>query len=293
MDQVSDQLVDNRVQEALPATSGHSRLLFLRGHSKELSEVVTVRSIDLETFNCCIMKTSGKEPTPPSPRFDHTAAIHTNRYLLIFGGCSHSACFSDLHILDLHTLEWSQPHIEGDLVTPRECHAGITINEDWYLVVSGDFRSGVSDTLMINMSKLVWSVVTSVEERDPLASEGLTVCSEIVYGEKVLVAFGGYYGKYNNEVYVLRTKPKDLSRPKIFQSAAAAASVTAAYALTSSGERKIDIRKKEDANFQEMEIEMSPARRFHKDLLTVAGNEQLVKKDLRWRIESENEIQKD
>ncbi|KAI3871561.1 hypothetical protein MKX03_005744, partial [Papaver bracteatum] len=68
-------------------------------------------------------------------------------------------------------LEWSQPHIEGDLVTPRAGHAGITINEDWYLVVGGDFRSGVSDTLMINMSKLVWSVVTSVEERDPLASE--------------------------------------------------------------------------------------------------------------------------
>lgn len=315
MDQFSDQLVDNSVQEALPATSGHSlvkwgsRLLLLGGHSKELSEVVTVRSIDPETLNCCIMKTSGKEPiarggqsvtlvgsrlimfggedssrrllndihildletmtwdvaetsqTPPSPRFDHTAAIHANRYLLIFGGCSHSACFSDLHILDLHTLEWSQPHIEGDLVTPRAGHAGITINEDWYLVGGGDNRSGVSDTLMLNMSKLVWSVVTSVEERDPLASEGLTVCSEIVNGEKVLVAFGGYYGKYNNEVYVLRTKPKDLSRPRIFQSpaaAAAAASVTAAYALTSSGERKIDIRKKEDATFQETEVGTSP-----------------------------------
>ncbi|MCL7039514.1 hypothetical protein MKW94_001753 [Papaver nudicaule] len=316
MEPVSDQLVDNSTLEALPATSGHSlvkwgsRLLLLGGQSKELSDVVTVRSIDPETLNCCIVKTSGKDPiarggqsvtlvgsklimfggedsnrrllndihildletmtwdvaetsqTPPSPRFDHTAAIHANRYLLIFGGCSHSVCFGDLHILDLHTLEWSQPHIEGDLVTPRAGHAGITINEDWYLVGGGDNRSGVSDTLTLNMSKLVWSVVTSVEERDPLASEGLTICSEIVNGEKFLVAFGGYYGKYNNEVYVLRTKPKDLSRPKIFQSpaaaaAAAAASVTAAYALTSSGERKIDVRKKEDANFQEMEIETS------------------------------------
>lgn len=39
-------------------------------------------------------------------------------------------------------LEWSQPHIEGDLVTPRAGHAGITINEDWYLVGGGDNRSG-------------------------------------------------------------------------------------------------------------------------------------------------------
>ncbi|KAI3886089.1 hypothetical protein MKX03_032498 [Papaver bracteatum] len=286
-----------------------SMLLFLGGHSKELSEVVTglylshvyssiylshniylligfmlipgvfvIQSIDLETFNCCIMKTSGKEPIARGGKYGTLVGSR----LIMFGGEDSSRrsgsnrmslyiCFIIYQLQSLIwrsliflLLEWSQPHIEGDLVTPRAGQAGITINEDWHLVGGEDFRSGVSDTLMLKMSKLVWSVVTRVKERDPLASEGLTVCSEIVYGEKVLVAFGGYYGKYNNEVYVLRTKPKDLSRPKIFQSAAAATSVTAAYALTSSGERKIDIRKKEDANFQEMEIETSSARRFHR-----------------------------
>lgn len=42
--------------------------------------------------------------TPPAPRFDHTAAVHANRYLLIFGGCSHSIFFNDLHVLDLETV---------------------------------------------------------------------------------------------------------------------------------------------------------------------------------------------
>lgn len=33
--------------------------------------------------------------------------------------------------------------------------------------------------------------------------QGLSVSSSIIHGEKFLVAFGGYNGKYNNEVHVL------------------------------------------------------------------------------------------
>lgn len=42
--------------------------------------------------------------TPPAPRFDHTAAVHAERYLLIFGGCSHTSFFNDLHVLDLQAV---------------------------------------------------------------------------------------------------------------------------------------------------------------------------------------------
>lgn len=45
--------------------------------------------------------------TPPAPRYDHTAAVHAERYLLIFGGCSHSSFFSDLHVLDLQAVSAS------------------------------------------------------------------------------------------------------------------------------------------------------------------------------------------
>jgi len=40
----------------------------------------------------------------PSPRSDHAAAVHAERYLLIFGGGSHATCFNDLHVLDLQTV---------------------------------------------------------------------------------------------------------------------------------------------------------------------------------------------
>jgi hypothetical protein len=42
--------------------------------------------------------------TPPSPRSEHAAACYADRYLFIFGGGSHSTCFSDLHLLDMETV---------------------------------------------------------------------------------------------------------------------------------------------------------------------------------------------
>ncbi|KAG2729734.1 hypothetical protein I3760_01G263400 [Carya illinoinensis] len=304
--QNADEFEERGLLGNLPATSGHNlikwgnRLLLIGGHSKKVSDKITVLFIDLETHLCGVLETSGKVPgacggnsatlvgsrviffggedksrrllndvhvldletmtwdlleatqTPPAPRFDHTAAVHAERYLLVFGGCSHSIFFNDLHVLDLQTMEWSQPQIQGDLVTARAGHAGINIDENWYIVGGGDNKSGCPETLVLNMSKLVWSALTTVKPRDPLASEGLSVCLALVDGEKYLVAFGGYNGKYSNEVYVMKPKPRDLSRPKIFQSpaaAAAAASVTAAYALTKA--EKLNFTKAEDSNPKE------------------------------------------
>nr|GLL35009.1 acyl-CoA-binding domain-containing protein 4 [Ipomoea trifida] len=294
--------------EVLPALSGHSviswghKLLLLAGHSRSISDTVTVWIIDPESQHCSIMETFGTPPvarggqsvtlfgsklimfggedkkrrllndiyvldletqtwssvettqTPPSPRFDHSAALHAERYLLIFGGCSHSVFFNDLHILDLETMEWSCPQLQGDLVSSRAGHAGVTIDENWYIVGGGDNKSGVPETLVLNMSKLVVSVLTSVKGRDPLASEGLTVSSALLDGEHFLVAFGGYNGKYSNEVYVMRLKPRDSLHPKILMSpaaAAAAASVTAAYALTKP--EVLDLTEREDSNFKEVQ----------------------------------------
>ncbi|KAM1157410.1 hypothetical protein TB2_027592 [Malus domestica] len=209
-----------------------SRLIMFGGEDRSRRLLNDVNVLDLETMTWDVMEAT---QTPLAPRFDHTAAVHAERYLLIFGGCSHATFFNDLHVLDLQAREWSQPQIQGDLVAPRAGHAGITIDENWYIVGGGDNKNGCPETLVLNMSKLVWSVSTSVKQRDALASEGLSVCSVTIDGKKHLVAFGGYNGKYSNEVFVMMPKPRDSSQRKIFQSpaaAAAAASVTAAYALS-------------------------------------------------------------
>ncbi|KAF7820199.1 acyl-CoA-binding domain-containing protein 4 [Senna tora] len=228
------------------ATLVGSRVILFGGEDMGRKLLNDVHVLDLESMTWDVIKTM---QTPPAPRYDHAAAIHGERYFLIFGGCSHSIFFNDLHILDLETMEWSQPQVQGDFVSPRAGHAGITIDESWFIVGGGDNRSGCPETLELNMSKLVWSEVASVKPRTPLASEGLTVCSALIDGENYLVAFGGYNGKYSNEVFVMRPKLRNSSYPKIFQSpaaAAAAASVTAAYALTKA--EKLDFKPLDDIN---------------------------------------------
>ena len=93
---------------------------------------------------------------PPSPQYDHTATVHANRYLLIFGGGSHSTYF-------LQSMEWSRPKMQGSLHSPRAGHAGVTIGENWYIVSGGDNKIGVSETMVFNMYTLQWSVVTTIQ----------------------------------------------------------------------------------------------------------------------------------
>jgi hypothetical protein len=97
------------------------------------------RSKSCAQFQIC--NSSNVVGMPPSPRSDHTATVHANRYLLIFGGGSHSTCFNDLHVLDLQSMEWSRPKMQGTFPTPRAGHAGVTIGENWYIVGGGDNKS--------------------------------------------------------------------------------------------------------------------------------------------------------
>ncbi|KAI3694967.1 hypothetical protein L1987_77953 [Smallanthus sonchifolius] len=161
--------------------------------------------LDLETMTWDEIDTLG---VSPSPRSDHAAAVHAERYVLIFGGGTHSTCFIDLHVLDLITMEWSKPSQQGEIPSPRAGHAGVTIGESWFIVGGGDNKSGVSETVVLNMSTLSWSVVTTVQGRVPLASEGLSLVISSFNGEDILVSFGGYNGRYNNEVKLLKPSYK-------------------------------------------------------------------------------------
>ncbi|OMO68777.1 Acyl-CoA-binding protein, ACBP [Corchorus capsularis] len=170
--------------------------------------------LDLETMTWDEIDAVG---VPPSPRSDHAAAVHAERYLLIFGGGSHATCFNDLHVLDLQAMEWSRPTQQGEIPTPRAGHAGVTVGENWFIVGGGDNKSGASETVVLNMSTLVWSVVTSVQGRVPLASEGLSLVVGSLNGEDILISFGGYNGRYNSEVNVLKPSHKSTLQSKMME----------------------------------------------------------------------------
>ncbi|XP_062203609.1 acyl-CoA-binding domain-containing protein 6-like [Phragmites australis] len=166
--------------------------------------------LDLETMTWDEFETTG---TLPSPRSEHAAACYAERYLLIFGGGSHSTCFSDLHLLDTHAMEWSRPEQQGIIPEPRAGHAGVAIGENWFITGGGNNTKGVPDTLVLNMSTYVWSIVISSEGRNPPTSEGSSLVPHTISGEDFLVSFGGYSGRYSNEVYALKPSLKPSLRP--------------------------------------------------------------------------------
>ncbi|KAF3454512.1 hypothetical protein FNV43_RR04960 [Rhamnella rubrinervis] len=189
-------------------------LVIFGGQDAKRSLLNDLHILDLETMTWDEIDAVG---VPPSPRSDHAAAVHAERYLLIFGGGSHATCFNDLHVLDLQAMEWSRPTQQGDLPTARAGHAGVPVGENWFIVGGGDNKSGVSETVVLNMSTLVWSVVTTVQGRVPVASEGLSVVVGSYSGEDMLVSFGGYNGRYSNEVNVLKPSHKSTLQSKMME----------------------------------------------------------------------------
>ncbi|XP_004494607.1 acyl-CoA-binding domain-containing protein 4 isoform X2 [Cicer arietinum] len=192
---------------------GNSLVIF-GGQDAKRTLLNDLHILDLETMTWDEIDAVG---APPSPRSDHSAAVHVERYLLIFGGGSHATCYNDLHVLDLQTMEWSRPTQQGEIPTPRAGHAGVTVGESWFIVGGGDNKSGASETVVLNMSTLAWSVVTSVQGRVSVASESLSLVVSSYDGEDVLVSFGGYNGRYNNEVYVLKPSHKSTLQSKIIE----------------------------------------------------------------------------
>ncbi|CAL9219700.1 unnamed protein product [Arabidopsis halleri] len=189
-------------------------LVIFGGQDAKRSLLNDLHILDLDTMTWDEIDAVG---VSPSPRSDHAAAVHAERYLLIFGGGSHATCFDDLHVLDLQTMEWSRPAQQGDAPTPRAGHAGVTIGENWFIVGGGDNKSGASESVVLNMSTLSWSVVASVQGRVPLASEGLSLVVSSYNGEDVLVAFGGYNGRYNNEINLLKPSHKSTLQTKTLE----------------------------------------------------------------------------
>ncbi|XP_042517734.1 acyl-CoA-binding domain-containing protein 4-like [Macadamia integrifolia] len=195
---------------------GSTTLVMFGGEDAKRALLNDLHILDLETMTWDEIDAVG---VPPSPRSDHAAAVHAERFLLIFGGGSHATCFNDLHVLDLQTMEWSRPTQQGDIPSPRAGHAGVTVGENWFIAGGGNNKSGVSETVVLNMSTLVWSVVTTVQERVPLASEGLSLVVSSNNGEDILVSFGGYNGRYSNEVYVIKPSHKFTLQSKMMERA--------------------------------------------------------------------------
>ncbi|XP_038994721.1 acyl-CoA-binding domain-containing protein 5-like [Hibiscus syriacus] len=79
-------------------TVAGSKLIVFGGEDRSRKLLNDVHVFDLQTMTLSAVEAT---QSPPALRYDHSAAVHSERYLLIFGGGSHSLFFNDLHVFDL------------------------------------------------------------------------------------------------------------------------------------------------------------------------------------------------
>ncbi|KAG2435000.1 hypothetical protein HYH02_011998 [Chlamydomonas schloesseri] len=194
-----------------PARGGHTATLIgdkvwvFGGEDGSRRPLADVHVLDLASLTWSTPQLSGKAPPPRSAS---CATVYQDRYLVAFGGGSVATCYSDVHVLDTHTLAWAQPAQAGAKVSPRAGHSGAVLGDIWYIVGGGNNVKGCADLLAADLAALptsntlTWHVVTSVAIRDPLSSEGISLV--MLPQPRVLVAFGGYNGKYQNAVSLFR-----------------------------------------------------------------------------------------
>ncbi|KAF5836080.1 hypothetical protein DUNSADRAFT_6500 [Dunaliella salina] len=200
------------------------------------------------------------EGTPPSPRSAHITTVVHDRYIVFFGGGSVTTCFSDVHILDTRSeggrLRWIAASVQGPKVSPRAGHTGALVGNTWYILGGGNNVNGCTDLLAIDLRGLSASPPTNAPQptvqlwqlgafppRHALSSEGVAMLGIHNIGKQppasgpdpemgMLFAFGGYNGKYQNAINVLRV-PQNL--PSSPSSVAPGASVTTSTPSKASG----------------------------------------------------------
>lgn len=160
-------------------------------------------ALDLDTLSWIKPETTGPAPRDRSA---HVATVFRSRYLLLFGGGSLAHCFNDLHVLDTETLEWSKPETEGYTPTPRAGCSGALLTDRWFVMGGGDNTGGCTDMVVMDLKPLTsgavlsWELAEQVDKSSPIACEGMGVVP--VTTAALLLAFGGYNGKYHNSVHL-------------------------------------------------------------------------------------------
>ncbi|XP_064877063.1 host cell factor 1b [Oncorhynchus nerka] len=176
----------------------------------------------------------------PPPRESHTAVVYTEKTssksrLVIYGGMS-GCRLGDLWTLDIDTLTWNKPSINGTAPLPRSLHSATTITNKmfvfggWVPLVMDDVKVAThekewkcTNTLAcLNLDSMAWESVLmdSLEDNIPRARAGH--CS-VAINSRLYAWSGrdGYRKAWNNQVcckdlwYLETEKPRPPSRVQL------------------------------------------------------------------------------
>lgn len=106
--------------------------------------------LTFDTLTWSKVETSG---TLPKPRSGHSATlINGGTQLLVFGGCGANSDFlSDVHILNLTDLIWTQPKCLGVEVQPRFRHTCAEVNNHLYIFSGTGSGNLIADTMLLEL----------------------------------------------------------------------------------------------------------------------------------------------
>ncbi|KAJ1363169.1 hypothetical protein KIN20_022966 [Parelaphostrongylus tenuis] len=150
----------------------------------------------------------------PCARESHSAIVHETeacRQLIIFGGMNGNR-LGDLWILDLDSMTWDNPLIDGIPPTPRSLHTANLVGHRMYIFggwvplseqdSEGEVKGWkcTNDLSCLNLNSMVWESTSHVfDENLPRARAGH--CSVVING-RIYIWSGrdGYRKAWNNQV---------------------------------------------------------------------------------------------
>lgn len=136
--------------------------------------------------------------TIPGPRAAHSCNLVGTK-LYVFGGWNGKKGLNDLHVLDVETMEWDMPAVEGTFPTTRNNHATFVVDSRLYVHGGHDGNKWLDDLHVLDTEANEWSIPV-VAGTPPSAR----ACHTTTLLERKLYMFGGYDGsKCFNDLDVL------------------------------------------------------------------------------------------
>ncbi|KAL8278979.1 hypothetical protein RQP46_008648 [Phenoliferia psychrophenolica] len=137
----------------------HKIVVFGGGNgTTALADVHALDVADLGHLEWRAVETEGKQP---KPRGYHTMNLVGSK-CVVFGGSDGSECFSDVWILDLLTMIWSEVKPETNAIAyPRLSHTATCVGSYLFVIGGHDGVSFSSDILLFNLVTLCWETRNS------------------------------------------------------------------------------------------------------------------------------------
>jgi len=170
-DQEGEQLMNS--SRPLPPVAGHTavpwngNVVCIGGHTKSKDEVkMPVRVLDTQTDTWSTLTTTCATAIHPRPRGGHSATVIGNKVYVFGGEDARRKPLNELWVLDLSTLEWSQPETSssggGSAPTARSQHTACSFRNRYIILFGGgSVANCFNDLTVLDTQTMEWSCPTA------------------------------------------------------------------------------------------------------------------------------------